>query len=84
MVVVGTKPEHFDSGWVRYEWRSFFNEIHSGRKPGGRIFTLAGSLDPSSLPYGLRQSQMLPFSPSSPQDAFEAVYQFLGRPTDRT
>lgn len=78
LVVLGTQAEHFDSGWVGYEWRSFLNEIHSGRKPNGRVFTFAGGITIDQLPFALRSCQMIPYSASSPQDSFESLVRFIG------
>jgi hypothetical protein len=79
LIVVGTKPEHFDSGWVGYEWRSFLNEIRSGRKPWGKVFTFAGDVQIQELPFALRNVQMIPYSPLSPQDSFEGLYQYISQ-----
>jgi hypothetical protein len=77
LIVVGTHPDHFDGGWVGYEWRSFINEIHSGRKPGGRVFTFASSVTAHQLPFALRSCQMISYSATSPQDSFENMVAYL-------
>lgn len=83
LIVVGTEPEHFTRGWVSYEWRSFLNEIHSGRKektderPEGRIFVLSGGVAAVDLPFALRTCQIIPYSPASPQDSFEEVAKYI-------
>ena len=77
LVVLGTAPEAFDSGWVGYEWRSFLNEIRSGRKSNGQLFALVGGVAVEQLPFALRRSQLIPVSPSSPQDAFESLARHL-------
>lgn len=77
MVVLGTSPECFDSGWVGYEWRSFLNEKLSGRKPKNQLFTFVSGVEVHELPYALRNVQMIPFSLTSPQDSFENLLRFL-------
>ena len=77
LVVMGTSPESFDSSWVGYEWRSFLNEIHSGRKAGGQLFTFVSGVMPDQLPFALRSQQMIPFSTFSPQDGFESLAAYL-------
>lgn len=57
IVVVGTSVDNIESKWVRYEWDSFFNDIISGVKPEGRVFTYIESIDFSALPFALRQTQ---------------------------
>lgn len=80
LIVLGTRADHFDSGWVGYEWRSFINEIHSGRKAKGRVFIFASDVSIGRLPFALRSFQMIPYSPSSPQDSFEDLVRYIGQP----
>jgi hypothetical protein len=61
LVVVGTTPRHLASGWVRYEWDSFLNEVLSGLKPDGRLFVLVEGLSPRELPRPLRQVQVFQY-----------------------
>jgi hypothetical protein len=77
LIVFGTRPEHLDSGWVGYEWRSFLAEIHSARKPRGKIFTVVSEMKVEDLPYGLRSMQMIPYTQMSPQESFEKLYSFI-------
>jgi hypothetical protein len=77
MVVLGTSPECFDSGWVGYEWRSFLNEKLSGRKSNSQLFTFISGVEVHELPFALRNVQMIPFSSTSPQDSFENLLRFL-------
>lgn len=58
IIVVATKLEYINSGWVKYEWTSFANEIRSGRK-NGHIITLNCGLDLDSLPFLLRQYEVI-------------------------
>lgn len=77
LVVLATSPEDLRSGWVEYEWRSFLNEVLSGRKPEGQIFTLLSGVRVAELPYALRSRQMVPLSLLSPHDAFECLRRFI-------
>jgi hypothetical protein len=65
LVAVGTAVEHLESQWVRYEWESFFNDILSGRKPKGRLFSYVAGVDVNSLPRTLRQNQAIVHQPGS-------------------
>jgi hypothetical protein len=82
LVVVGSRPDRFNSGWVRYEWQSFFAEVHSGRKPYGRVFTFSGGVGIDELPFALRQVQTVPYDAISPESSFDTVASFIG-PRDR-
>ncbi len=73
VVVIGTRAESFDSGWVGYEWRSFLNEIRSGRKPGGQLFTFSLGVATDDMPYALRSRQNVPFNPASPLDSLDGI-----------
>ncbi|MEW6209090.1 MAG: TIR domain-containing protein [Acidobacteriota bacterium] len=77
LIVFGTRPEHLDSGWVGYEWRSFLAEIHSARKPRGKIFNMVSEMKVEDLPYGLRSVQMIRYAPLSPRESFEKLYNFI-------
>lgn len=65
LVAVGTSLEHLDSQWVRYEWDSFFNDILSGRKPKGRVFSYVSGVNVNGLPRTLRQNQAIVHQPGS-------------------
>ena len=77
LIILGTQPEYLDSGWVSYEWRSFLNEIHSGRKPDGKVFTLTQNIPVNKLPYALRSTQNIPFSKSTFSEAFKNLLIFI-------
>jgi hypothetical protein len=65
LVAVATSAEHLESQWVRYEWESFFNDILSGRKPKGRVFSYVSGVDVNTLPRTLRQNQAIVHQPGS-------------------
>ena len=57
LVAIGTSTDHLNSEWVRYEWDSFYNDILSGIKPNGRIFTYIEGMAIRALPRGLRLTE---------------------------
>jgi hypothetical protein len=73
LVAVGTTTENLEAEWVRYEWDSFFNDIISGVKPDGRVFTYIEGLEPKSLPRALRQTQAILHREGS----LELLYRFI-------
>lgn len=77
MIVVGTDPSYFDSGWVSYEWKSFSNEIRSERKKNGRLFTFTHNIKIKDMPLSLRSAQNVEFTPESIMDSFEMLMNFL-------
>jgi hypothetical protein len=46
-----------NSEWVRYEWDGFYNDILSGVKAGGKLFTYVAGLRTAQLPRTLGQTQ---------------------------
>ncbi len=79
MVVVASRADHLDSGWVQYEWNSFHNEILSGRKHTADLLTFLENVEAEDLPYALRQRQMVSFSAASPQDSFDVLASYINR-----
>lgn len=77
MIVMGSKAESFNSGWVAYEWRSFISEIHSDRKIGGKVFTFTSGVNIHELPYALRYVQNIPYSTTNLYDSFENLLKFV-------
>jgi len=61
LIVVGSKPEHFLSGWVEAEWRVFINEKRSGHKKGNIVTMITNGMQPSQLPMSLRYYEVIPF-----------------------
>ena len=50
MIVVGTKPEHIRSEWVKAEWSTFIAEINGRRKPKGDVYTYLEGMTVNELP----------------------------------
>lgn len=75
LIAVGTSSDNLESRWVRYEWDSFFNDVLSGVKPDGRVFTYVENVDTRELPRALRQTQTFAHSP----DSLRRLRNFIGR-----
>lgn len=73
LVAVGSSRANLDSGWVRYEWDSFFHDMLSGLKPHGRVFVYLIGESPQNLPRALRQTQCIVHGP----DGFASLTRFL-------
>ena len=58
LIVIATSADNIMSGWVKYEWSSFANEIRSGRKTGN-IITINCGIKIEELPYMLRQYEVV-------------------------
>jgi len=71
--VVSTVPEHLESQWVRYEWESFVNDILSGRKKNGRIFSYIDGFSADRLPRPLRLHQVIIHGDGQVDRLFESV-----------
>ena len=56
LVLVGTKPEHCISSWVRYEWDSFFNDLLGGRE--GRFVSYLDNDDIRSFHRTIRSNEV--------------------------
>ncbi len=71
LIVVGSKPEFFKSGWLEYEWGTYLGEVISNRKKG-EIFTVRmNGMQISDLPLSLRKYQ------SFESDNLEEIYNWL-------
>ncbi len=56
MIVFASKAEYVTTPYVSYEWRTFAEELRSGRK-GGNIVTVLKGVSVPKLPIGLRNYQ---------------------------
>ena len=50
LVVIASQLEYLTSGWVKYEWQTFNNEILSGRKDGQLLTIINNDIDIGKLP----------------------------------
>jgi hypothetical protein len=73
LLAIGTSADHLNSKWVRYEWGSFANDIRSGRKPDGRLFTYIERMPITTLPRALRETQTIVHG----QGSQERLYNFI-------
>jgi hypothetical protein len=74
ILVVTSSPEHAKAGWVEWEWATFCNEKHSGRKTGNVLTLVTTDIPPAALPLTLRQFQVVRFDP----EAFAEILPYLG------
>ena len=58
LVVVTSSKENLESQWVDAEWRTFLNELRSGRKKGNVLTVIAGDMSVAELPLSLRPYQV--------------------------
>jgi len=73
LIAVGTNTKNLESEWVKYEWDGFFNDIISGVKPDGRVFSYIDGIEFKLLPRALRQSQSIIHRNGS----LELLYRFV-------
>jgi len=59
LVAVGSSREHLTRPWPEYEYRAFNVDIHSGRKPMGRLLTLVRGMDAKEVPLPLRSFHVI-------------------------
>ena len=57
MVVIGTKKEYLQSGWVEYEFETFYEDILSERKKNANIISYTKNINCSDLPRTLSRLQ---------------------------
>ena len=72
MVAVGTSADNLNSQWVRYEWDSFYNDILSGIKSGGRFFTYVEGVEMKDLPRTIRHNQLFHHP-----DELDSLYKYI-------
>lgn len=75
-VAVGSRVEHFNKSWVKYEWRNFHNDLNSNRKPSDSpFFAFVSGIDPHDLPRPLREQTAVVVDPAHPDAALDLVAQ---------
>jgi hypothetical protein len=81
LVVVGTEVDHFYKRWVRYEWRSFHNDILSDRKPEKTpVVTVTTKFDKDAkdaFPRPLLNYTVLTCDPESPGSSLHKLPDLL-------
>jgi len=78
LVVIATHRDHLESQWVRYEWESFVNDILSGRKSNGRIFSYIDGFSVNDLPRPLRLHQAMTHGDNQIEKLFQSISTALG------
>lgn len=78
LIAIGTSTDNINSQWVKYEWDSFSNDILSGIKPNGSVFSYIDKITPHMLPRTLRQSQVFERNSSSLEEICNFVENALG------
>lgn len=80
-VAVGTRIEHLQKSWVKYEWRNFHNDLNSGRKPENSPFlAFVSGIDPRDLPRPLRMQQAVTADPADPTASLAQLKHCIFRP----
>jgi TIR domain-containing protein len=54
LIIVASTPEMFASPWFDQEWRSWINELRSGRKSGNVMTVVGEAFATKDLPFALR------------------------------
>lgn len=81
-VAVGSRIDHLNKSWVKYEWRNFHNDLNSGRKPANApFFAFVSGIDPQELPRPLRLQQAVVADPADPTQALSRLTQNILRPS---
>ena len=81
-VAVGTRIEHLEKSWVKYEWRNFHNDLNSGRKPQNSPFlAFVAGMDPQDLPRPLRVQQAVTADPADPTAALAQLKKYISSMT---
>jgi TIR domain len=84
LVVVGTEIDHFNKPWVRYEWRSFHNDILNLRKaeetPVVTVTTRFDKHVKDALPRPLLNYTVIACDPSSPGSSLDQLRDLLRQP----
>lgn len=78
LIAVGTSTDNLNSSWVRYEWDSFFNDIISGIKPDGQVYSLISGFNTADLPRALRQTQAFDYERGGLESLSTFVMNALG------
>ena len=68
LIAVGTSTENLESSWVFKEWDVVLNEIASGRKEGGQLFSYVDGVEIDHLPIMLRGRQVFTHGPGAMEE----------------
>mgnify|MGYP002317053883 CR=1 FL=1 len=59
MIVYGSKPEYFESVWMKNEWTRYLKLMREGKKADGSLIVAYKDMSPSELPRRLAELQGL-------------------------
>ncbi len=76
LIVIGSDPECFDSGWLEFEWTTFLMLLLSKDKDGA-LFTLTQNINPGDLPLGLRTRENIPITNNSLDVSFDNLLGYI-------
>ena len=80
-VAVGTRLEHLEKSWVKYEWRNFHNDMLSRRKPENSPFVaFTDKIDLGNLPRPFRNNQGVPVDGRSLSEGLEILSSYMRKP----
>lgn len=82
LVVLASKSEYLTSGWVEYEYESFYEDILSGRNSDGKIISYTAAEVSASLPRTLSRFQNYTNDRFSPDQIAEFLMRSLGAPKE--
>jgi len=74
LIAVGCRRENLESEWVKYEWRSFINDIRDGSKSNSEVFVLYKNMEVLNLPRALKERQAFDAQDSN---SYERLYNFI-------
>lgn len=77
LIVIGSKLEYIESGWPKYEWNSFHEDILAKDKPEGSIVPYLGKIERSTRPRALRNYQTFEIGVNTIAEVVDFVYNIL-------
>ena len=77
LIAVATNPKHLTEEWPEYEWRSYFNEMKSKRKPKGSLIPFICGFPPDKLPRPLKEQQAVVADPGQIDQGLEKLNDLL-------
>lgn len=84
MVVYGSKPEYFESTWIKNEWTRYQKLMRDGEKVDDSLIVACKNMDPSELPSVLRSLQALDAnSKTFYEDLVKKIKIIKASPTER-
>lgn len=82
LIVIGTKQEYLLSGWVEYEYETFYEDILSKRKENANIISYTKNIPQSQLPRTLARQQNFPVTSIPPERVADYISNALCNNTE--